>query len=466
MTATILVVDDEPHLEVIMTQAFRREIRGMEYIFLFARNGRQAIEILEQHQDVDLVISDINMPEMGGLLLLQKLTEGFPLIKTIIVTAYGDMTNIRAAMNHGAFDFLNKPIHFSDLRITIRKTLDHVNQLKDLYRERQQRFMAQKLQALTEHITTTLDLDEVLRRFLHNLAELVNFARGMVCLKEDQGFSLAATLGCDESFTNSEISDPISNVFERVSQRESSLSGEDLGSDMEAQLASVLGSHPAGLLYIPLFTKHGIPGLVILDRGENKPFESQEREVAFALSSNAAFAIENARLFEEVKRLATTDSLTGLSNRRHFMEVAEKEVLRSLRYSNPLCAVMVDVDNFKSFNDNHGHATGDMVLQTLATILKRECRQTDLLGRLGGDELVILLIETDIEAGREIAERLRKAVAQEPFRVDQDTVINVTISMGMSSVGPGVADLHELLRDSDRNLYDAKNRGRNRLVVG
>ena len=134
MTATILVVDDEPDLEVLVTQKFRRQIRDGAISFVFARDGVEALQSLEAHPDVDLVVSDINMPRMDGLSLLQKLQEADDKKSTIIVSAYGDMSNIRTAMNRGAFDFLTKPIDFADFEATIGKTIRHVEMLRDARR--------------------------------------------------------------------------------------------------------------------------------------------------------------------------------------------------------------------------------------------------------------------------------------------------------------------------------------------
>lgn len=131
MTARILFVDDEPDLEPLILQKFRRQIRDGAISFLFARDGVDALGMLEANRDVDLVVSDINMPRMDGLSLLQKLQEAEDQLSTIIVSAYGDMANIRTAMNRGAFDFLTKPIDFGDLETTIARTIRHVALLRE-----------------------------------------------------------------------------------------------------------------------------------------------------------------------------------------------------------------------------------------------------------------------------------------------------------------------------------------------
>ena len=129
--AKILVVDDEMDLEVLIKQKFRQKIREHKYEFVFASNGRHALEQLETNADVDIILSDINMPEMDGLTLLSKINEQNTLLKAVIVSAYGDMENIRTAMNRGAFDFVTKPVNFEDLELTMEKTIKHVKQLRD-----------------------------------------------------------------------------------------------------------------------------------------------------------------------------------------------------------------------------------------------------------------------------------------------------------------------------------------------
>lgn len=134
MTATILVVDDEPDLEALVLQKFRKQIRDGVVAFVFARDGIEALQSIADHPLVDLVVSDINMPRMDGLSLLQKLQEAEDKKSTVIVSAYGDMSNIRTAMNRGAFDFLTKPIDFGDLELTIDKTIRHVEMMRDARR--------------------------------------------------------------------------------------------------------------------------------------------------------------------------------------------------------------------------------------------------------------------------------------------------------------------------------------------
>lgn len=152
----ILVVDDEADLEVLIKQKFRKKIREQAYEFVFAINGVHALEQLEKHNDVVLVLCDINMPEMDGLTLLSELNEKHALLKSIIVSAYGDMDNIRTAMNRGAFDFITKPVNFEDLELTMEKTIKHVNQIQET------------MKAINENNILKMYVDETVLNFMNS----------------------------------------------------------------------------------------------------------------------------------------------------------------------------------------------------------------------------------------------------------------------------------------------------------
>ena len=138
-TVRILSVDDESDLELLLTQYFRRKIRKGEYEFSFAHNGLEALEMLLKHKNFDIILSDINMPEMDGLTLLTKINEmQNPALKCIMVSAYGDMGNIRQAMNNGAFDFATKPIDLDDLSVTIEKAIAQIAYIKRMELEHKQ----------------------------------------------------------------------------------------------------------------------------------------------------------------------------------------------------------------------------------------------------------------------------------------------------------------------------------------
>lgn len=156
MPAKILVVDDEPDVEALIRQKFRKKIQSGEFQFIFASNGVDALEKLQQHAGMDIVLTDINMPEMDGLTLLAKLSERDMVLKAVVISAYDDMANIRTAMNHGAFDFLTKPLDFRDLEITIDRTMQELSTFKQGLQARDQLIAIEKELSLAASIQQSI----------------------------------------------------------------------------------------------------------------------------------------------------------------------------------------------------------------------------------------------------------------------------------------------------------------------
>lgn len=171
------------------------------------------------------------------------------------------------------------------------------------------------------------------------------------------------------------------------------------------------------------------------------------------------------RAERELARLARSDPLTGLANRRHFMDALDREIERSARYGRPLSLVLLDLDHFKKVNDTHGHAAGDDVLRQASRALQGVCRDVDLAARLGGEELALLLPETDGRGARVVAERVREQVAAAPHTSPDGATFRVTASLGVATLGPGAATGTALLQRADEALYRAKDGGRNRVRV-
>jgi diguanylate cyclase (GGDEF)-like protein len=180
------------------------------------------------------------------------------------------------------------------------------------------------------------------------------------------------------------------------------------------------------------------------------------------------FAYLVARLRDRERRLlvmSTTDALTGVANRRHFIDLFEKEFERAKRYKTPLSCVIMDLDHFKRINDRYGHLAGDRVLVSAARVFEKSLRTHDVLARWGGEEFVVLLPQTDVAGAEALAERLRRALEETEVLLEGGEVVRVTTSLGMAChPHPPAASGDELLRRADVALYDAKELGRNRLV--
>jgi len=170
-------------------------------------------------------------------------------------------------------------------------------------------------------------------------------------------------------------------------------------------------------------------------------------------------------LREELLRQSRTDSLTGLFNRRFFLEVASRELARSRRYGEPLSVMLIDIDHFKHINDTHGHHAGDRVLCEMASLCAGQIRTSDVLARIGGEEFAVLLPNTVVEDGRKLAERLRTRVETTEHTGDWQGGIRHTISIGLAALGRDDGDFERLLMRADKALYRAKNEGRNRVCT-
>ena len=196
-----------------------------------------------------------------------------------------------------------------------------------------------------------------------------------------------------------------------------------------------------------------------------RKFGDADARLVTLLAGQAASAVHNARLLEETRRLASTDALTGVANRRSLLAAGETELSRARRFVHPLTALMLDIDHFKLVNDAYGHAVGDQMLLAFAQCCHREIRDIDILGRYGGEEFVILLIET-VSAGASIlAERIRAALTQIAI-VTARGPLHIRASIGITQLRDDDEDLDDLLGRADQAMYAAKQAGRNRVVVG
>ncbi len=193
-------------------------------------------------------------------------------------------------------------------------------------------------------------------------------------------------------------------------------------------------------------------------------FSDEARELAQWLASQASIALENARLHAIVKQQAVTDALTGLANRRRFIEELAEEVSRAERFGGPLAVVLADLDDFKGVNDRYGHQTGDEVLRAFAAVLRDRLREVDLPARIGGEEFAILLRETDLAGGKALAEQLRARLAGLRLTAPDGRQLAVTASFGVTAY-PQAQSEDELLSVADAALYRAKALGKNRVVA-
>lgn len=306
---------------------------------------------------------------------------------------------------------------------------------------------AEMLQQAGKIVTANLDLQNLVRLILSEIAKVVPFNTGELYSVHDgklRHISLDIPLDSDSLAYAPEL-DPVGEIARIFAERNPSLSEE--------------------AIRLPLVFQEEYIGLLSLDADDEKPFTAKQIELILSLADFIAIALANARLYRETRRLAMQDSLSGLPTRRWFVSHAETALNHAFRYHRPVALLMLDIDDFKHYNDNYGHPAGDAAIRRTAEICKSTLRQADLTCRYGGEELAVLLIETDPAAAREVAERVRAAIEAAEIA---DELPRITVSIGLAcftaSENQQPLGLDELIGEADKQLYRAKMEGKNRVV--
>jgi diguanylate cyclase (GGDEF)-like protein len=329
-----------------------------------------------------------------------------------------------------------------------------------------QRDLAETLREAMAWLAGTLDPDTVLRRLLTTVTRTRGGERAWLLLGDPEATAMAVLNG--SSAVDEGADDGRETLMVDAHPELNGLLRLDEPTVYGAQavwlrLLAEGSDRPAGALVVPLVAREERLGALVLASDRTDAYGDADIGIATALVSQGMVAYENARLFTQVHHLATVDGLTGIANRRHFFDIAGREVAVARRRETALAAVMLDIDHFKRINDTYGHQVGDDVICGVVDRLRSQSRDTDLLARYGGEEFVLLLPDAGSQAV-ETAERLRAEVAGIPVET-RDGPVDVTISVGVAYLRPDDNGLDTLLGRADECLYSAKESGRNRVVV-
>ena len=262
----------------------------------------------------------------------------------------------------------------------------------------------------------------------------------------------------------------------KVNPGEYTLSGEVLQQGRSIIFHDLAQLHPmapiiaatnpgASILVAPLIADGQDLGAVIINFDQAHTFTPDEIALCEQAAGQVALATAKVQLYEETQKLAITDDLTGVYNRRGLYELGKREVERALRFRRPLSLIMLDIDHFKHFNDSYGHVIGDQALRWLAATLQENVRDIDIVGRYGGEEFVVLLPENHSSAALQVAARIHRAVMEGTFHTPVGE-LGITVSLGLASASPQDRDLDAMVRRADAALYRSKEAGRNRITAG
>lgn len=325
----------------------------------------------------------------------------------------------------------------------------------------------QNLIEVAKAVVSTLELDTVLQAILSSAMGFAETPAGSIALYHDdrKELSLHAHSGLTSEFVRCERWEVMpGGLTERVLNAGEIFCVEDTEQTSFFNNPIALKEGIRSLVCVPLVFQERIVGILYLDDFVPRKFDPTKLNLLSILASFAAMSISNATLHRRTKMMSITDLLTGLYNHRHFKQYFKQEVMRAKRYQKPLSLIMLDIDDFKSFNDRFGHAVGDRVLSALGEIIQRAIRGVDIAFRYGGEEFIVILPETMLASAILAAERLRACVASGSSQILKELAVNgVTVSVGVASYPENADSADELFHIVDQLLYRAKREGKNKV---
>ncbi|WP_322792905.1 diguanylate cyclase [Bellilinea sp.] len=323
-------------------------------------------------------------------------------------------------------------------------------------------------EALREAISSLihdLSSQQAAQQVLRGLEKIIPYDRCALYLEENGKFRLAAKTGHLTSNPPAVLPADHPLLSDHLKPNAGAWFFNQL---QEQNLLDLLRENTPGIswMVIPLKWNNRLIGLLWLVRDVSHAFRPAETTLAETFAGPAALSIQNSRLFTQARRLAKVDALTGLLNRRSIFEAGERELLRAQRYAEPFSLLVIDLDHFKAVNDRHGHLIGDVLLKKVARRMKSALRRSDLIGRPGGDEFIVLLVRTTAQEAVLTAERLLGALRERPYRMN-GALHRITASIGVASVTEDApTTLQNLIHRADEAMYAAKQKGGNQVQQG
>ena len=333
--------------------------------------------------------------------------------------------------------------------------------------EREQRLFAELLRDTVQAMNLTLELEELFDVILENIGRIVPYDFASVMLVENGvarivRFRDHKGLINEQQILATELKvDDLNNLSWVVEHNQPEIIADTKSYSGWVEFPGI--DWIRSITTAPINTHTRLIGFLNVASVVPDFFNQTHADRLYAFATQAATAIENAQLYEEIQLMAVTDELTGLSNRRALFDLGEREMSRAQRFNRPLSLLMFDIDKFKLVNDTNGHHVGDLMLQALADASQEILRNTDVVGRYGGEEFAIIMSETPLEDALNAAERLRQIFSKTAVQNDEGEDVYVTASFGVAEADAETQTLRDLFKRADKALYQAKDKGRNRV---
>lgn len=325
------------------------------------------------------------------------------------------------------------------------------------------------LKLIISEINSTLNLDRVLDLIIQKGIQIVKAERGSVMLfdHKKEELYIKSSVGLSKKTVSAVRIAPGEGIAGWVFKEGKPLLIKKGAKDPRFKKFEEEEEKLKSVISVPLKIKNKVIGVINADnKREGDVFGIDDLQLLSAFANQAAIAIQNAQLHQEIKQQAITDGLTGLYNFRYIKSRLEEEVKRAQRFKHYLALIMADIDDFKNFNDTYGHPEGNKVLKSLANILHSNIREVDIVARYGGEEFIIILPEANREEAEKIAERIRSKVEKCNFADEKNhPERKITISLGITSCFQENITPQGLIQKVDQALYQAKRKGKNRVEV-
>lgn len=463
--ACILLLTSHGTLELAHSRGYDQAV--LDYFREKAQNLQKSIDLHDRVQAGEpvLIANVLSDPRLSSLLDLGS-------IRSIIwapIRAHGKLLGFLSVTSPIA-DFFNQE-HAARLQAFANQAAVAIENAR-LYQDAQLR--ADEMTTLYKiglTLASGLDLDLVLETLYSQCSEILPHDAFLVALYDDETYVMEVPLYKEEGFTQAIAPRNLRThpglVGEVIFGRKTVYLSDALDTELvkNHSMYHVGGSVPVrSFVGVPLIARDHVIGVISMQSYQPDFYDEEQIRLLETIANQAAIAIENARIFKRMKQLAITDSLTGLYTRRHFTSLGQMELERAVRYGHPLAVLMVDIDFFKQVNDTRGHSVGDQVLQAVAATCRSELRQSDIIGRYGGEEFAIILPQTSPEGAYATAERIRSLVELNPISTTRGKIF-VTASLGLVVMDDKLTSLELLLDCADRAMYTAKRSGRNQVCV-
>ena len=437
----VAIVDDEAFFRQVLADLLAAEGYQLE---LFS-NGEDAMARIRQG-GVDLVLTDMVMPGISGLDLLtgSRTLPNPP--DVILITGHASLETAIKALKSGARDYLVKPFDHDELLHTVHNTLDQRRLLEENSLLKRNIRLFQAGQSLASLLST----EPLMRQAVSVLVRELGGGWGMGLMFDEAGVIRLPVVQGINGKQASAIRERAAAQWETI--QEQSVVPWSLPTAFWKPLGLAA---PGQMFLLPLRTQGELKGGIILAPDRSPDSENAQQDLLY-LAEEAAIGFDNAFRYEHARELMYTDDLTGLYNHRYLQVALDKEIRRSKRYGLKFSLIFIDLDRFKQINDRHGHLVGSAVLTEMGQVLRRCSRDADVICRFGGDEFAILLLETDPEGVRVVAERIRSAIESHLFLEVRKPACRVTATVGYATFPVDATDQQGLLDLADQAMYAGK----------